>query len=379
MSSATPFGFGEQSSQSNQNLAMSISQNIPANSNFTDSLIAIGNPIVDITTEITSETIHRLGLEWGRTVFANEKNIDFYKELEKRPEVTYTPGGSIQNTLRVASWCLRMDENNKDKFKITMLGCVGEDLYKDKIVNSLKDSGVYPLLQIMPNMQTSRCGVGIYKKERCLLTEIRASNKLSEDFVEQHKEEIYSHKALLLEGYFVQDKYNLCKTLCENFDKDNKIIILTLSAVFMVQNFKDKMIELANKSTLIIGNIEEAEELAGGKGANFQETFTKIHSKLSPKDRTLVITCGSSGVLCSKYNYEANQLEFILQYFPIMVKNEEIVDLNGAGDSFLGGFIANYLRGKDLNSCSKLGNNAAGVILRNVGCTFNKNLKLKLD
>ena len=76
------------------------------------------------------------------------------------------------------------------------------------------------------------------------------------------------------------------------------------------------------------------------------------------------------------------RLELILQCFPNFVKNDEIVDLNGAGDAFLGGFLAMYLkgnRGNRLFSCCKAGNEAASVILRNVGCTYPKNLKINLD
>jgi len=78
--------------------------------------------------------------------------------------------------------CLNMEEKNKGKYSITMLGATGKDQYKDKIMNALKVSGVKPLLQSIPNLSTSRCGVGIYKKERTLVPEIRASNCLTEEF-----------------------------------------------------------------------------------------------------------------------------------------------------------------------------------------------------
>jgi adenosine kinase len=76
------------------------------------------------------------------------------------------------------------------------------------------------------------------------------------------------------------------------------------------------------------------------------------------------------------------RLELILQCFPNFVKNDEIVDLNGAGDAFLGGFLAMYLKGNRDNrlfSCCKAGNDAASVILRNIGCTYPKNIKLNFD
>ena len=59
------------------------------------------------------------------------------------------------------------------------------------------------------------------------------------------------------------------------------------------------------------------------------------------------------------------------------MKTEEIVDLNGAGDAFLGGFLSQFMKGSSLYSCCRAGNDAASIILKNVGCTFQKDLKLE--
>ena len=217
---------------------------------------------MDISAEIDTEILARYKLVWGGTFFANESNMRFFEELESKPQVTYIPGGSIQNTLRVTSWCLNMEEKNKDKFKITMLGAIGDDNYKDKIMNALKSSGVKPLLQQIPNITTSRCGVGICQKERCLLPHIKASNCLTEQFVSDNENEIYSNDALLIEGYFLQEKYNICKQLCQTFKRAKKMVILTLSAVFMVQAHREKIIEIAEDSDMIVGNMEEFEAFA---------------------------------------------------------------------------------------------------------------------
>ena len=55
------------------------------------SIIAIGNPIVDILAEIEKEIVQRFKLVWGGAFFANESNMGFFDELESRPQVTYTP------------------------------------------------------------------------------------------------------------------------------------------------------------------------------------------------------------------------------------------------------------------------------------------------
>ena len=346
-----------------------------------NSLIAIGNPMVDITVSIDKDTLQNYGLEYRRTTFCNEKTQKFLDELDKRPIVTYTPGGSVMNTLRVCSYILNMNQNESGKHHITMLGAVGNDIYKDKIINSLKEAKVEPMLEILQE-KTSRCGVGIYKRDRCLVPDIQASKNLSKEFIDEKLESIYQHDVLLIEGYYLKENYDLCKFLCQEFKKQNKLVILTLSAVCIVQYHMDKIREIADMSDMIIGNMEETEVLAGGKNAVFQDTYEKVHKILSPKNRLLVVTCGSHGVYCSIYNYQSMRLDLILQCFPNFVKNDDIVDLNGAGDAFLGGFLAMYLKGNINNklfSCCKAGNNAASVILRNVGCTFPKNFKLNLD
>ena len=339
------------------------------------SLIAIGDPIVDITSEIDTEIIKKYNMKWGDTVFLDENNDHgVYEELERMPEVRYIPGGAVENSIRVLAWCLNMDPNNKNKFKITMMGCAGDDIYKQKVLNALNELNVNVLFEILPGEKTSRCGVGIYRKERFLITQLRASKKLSEEYIQQNLEEILSNESIIIEGYMLPNKLDICKKLTECFNREKKFVILTLSAMFIVQYHYDKLMEIANKCDMIVGNIKEAELLSGVEGGNPKEVFDGIFKKLSPRDRLLVITAGPQGVYCAKYNYKRNQLDFIFQYFANKINNDEIVDLNGAGDSFLGGFLSEYLKGSSLNDCCRIGTEAASVILRNVGCTFPKNL-----
>ena len=359
---------------------INISQKSAADGSRAHSIIAIGNPIVDISAQIDKEGIKKYRLKWGETVFADSGNVGFFEDLESKSDVTYIPGGSIQNTLRVASWCLNMEKKNKGKYTLTMLGATGNDSYKDKIIKSLKSSGVNPLLQSIPNMETSRCGVGIYKKERCLLAQIRASNCLTEDFVKEHEKEIYQHDALIIEGYFLAEKFDICKNLCHRFRRENKLVILTIGAVFIVEAHLPKVLEIGNDADMFICNIDELKAFAGTKKENnYKDIFEKAFKKLKEKDRLFVVTDGSKGVLVSKYDYKKEKVDYILQSFPTVMKSEEIVDLNGAGDSFLGGFLSQYIKGSSLSSCCKAGNDAASYILKSVGCTFPNNAKIEFD
>ena len=140
------------------------------------------------------------------------------------------------------------------------------------------------------------------------------------------------------------------------------------------------MIELANDADIIAGNLEEAKEFTGGKTDDIEEVFINIFEKLKPKeDRLIVITDGPKGAYFGKYNYEEQRLDHYIRYFANKLKDEEIQDLNGAGDAFLGGFLSRYMKGESVHDCCKIGIEAATVSLKNIGCTFPKEKNILID
>ena len=344
------------------------------------SIVGIGDPIVDILSEISINEINKYKLKLGDSIFAsedyNERNVEMFKILESMSLVSYTPGGSVQNTLRVLSWYLNNNSSGRKNYKISMLGSVGDDLYKNKIMLSLEDIGVNPILEILQGDKTSRCGVGIYKKEKLFVTQLRASKRLSSKFIEDNLDKILDHQAFLIEGYLLNNKFDIVKKLCDLFCKRKKMIILTLSAEFIVQKHYEKIIELGNKSDIINGSMGEAKALARIETNNYEEVFRSIFKKLKPNNkRLLLITDGPNGAYCAKYNYENDDFEFIFHSFAKKIKEEEIKDFNGAGDAFLGGFLSEFMKGSSIIQSCKNGINAASVILKNVGCTFPRYMK----
>ncbi len=49
---------------------------------------------------------------------------------------------------------------------------------------------------------------------------------------------------------------------------------------------------------------------------------------------------------------------------------EAIVDTNGAGDAFVGGFLSALVQDKEVAECVRTGNYAASTIIQRSGCTF---------
>lgn len=337
------------------------------------SLIAIGNPIVDISAEIEHYVINKYNLHFGETIFVNDNNCGFFDELENMPKVTYIPGGSIQNTLIVASWCLNMKPTNKNKFIITMLGSVGSDINKERILKSFQNSGVNPILETIKGQETSRCGVGIYQKEKYRLADIRASKMLTEQFIEEQSDIMYSHDSLLIEGYTINDTFNICKKICQNFKLNKKQVFLTLSSTNIIKQNYQKLIEIANDSDIIVGNIYEAKEFAKCQNNEINQIYEIILKKLNPNNnRLLIITDLPNLVYCGKYDYINKNLNYILTVFNKKIDEEKFEDLNGIGGAFFGGFLSQYMNGYNLHDCCRIGLKAANEIMKQVGCILKK-------
>lgn len=54
----------------------------------------------------------------------------------------------------------------------------------------------------------------------------------------------------------------------------------------------------------------------------------------------------------------------------ILLPKEKLVDTNGAGDAFVGGFLAQIVQDKSVEEAVRAGNYAANVVIQRSGCTF---------
>lgn len=211
-----------------------------------------------------------------------------------------------------------------------LLGCIGKDNYGSMITSELQKVNVKPILEIREDLKSSRCGVGICKKERCLVPQIIASTMLSMDFVEANMSEIDKNQIIFIEGYFIIEKYDIVKSLAAKFNLANKKVAFTLSATFIIDNFYDKVVEISNSSDLIFCNEDEARSFAKvDSSVSIEKAGEIIHKLLTPKDRTIIVTCGCDPVVIT----QMKNGEYSTIAVPVgKISSEEIVDTNGCGD-----------------------------------------------
>ena len=147
------------------------------------------------------------------------------------------------------------------------------------------------------------------------------------------------------------------------------MIFLYLLALFLFQFFKEQMLKVMPFVDYVFGN--ETEAATFSKENNFgTEDIKEIALKIaaleyhdSTRSRVVVITQGPDSVVVAS---AGKVLEFPVAALP----TEKLVDTNGAGDAFVGGFLAQLVQGKELQECVRCGNWAAHVIIQRSGCTF---------
>lgn len=150
-----------------------------------------------------------------------------------------------------------------------------------------------------------------------------------------------------------------------------KINVLSLAAPFICQFFDGPLKELIPYADYVVGN--EHEGMAFGAKWGFgttQEELPEIAKKLCdlPKEnrnrsRTVIFTQGPGDALIVR--------DGVVRSFPVIpCPKEDIVDLNGAGDAWLGGFLSQLVHDKPLEVCVAAANYAANVVIKRAGCSF---------
>lgn len=129
---------------------------------------------------------------------------------------------------------------------------------------------------------------------------------------------------------------------------------------------------------IVLGNEAEAEAWASATGQPDKTDLKAIARAIAvqPKSnparpRIVVITHGpkSTTVVSSASPDEPKE------YAVHALKEEEIVDTNGAGDAFAGGFIGAFVLGKSIDECVEAGHKLGAMCVKNVRAKCKKSAK----
>merc|ERR1719446_872421 len=141
-------------------------------------ILGMGNPLLDISAEVTQDTYDKYGLLPGNAILAEEKHMPIYAELAAKPDVKYIAGGATQNSIRVAQWMLQ------EPGMTAYMGCVGDDEYAGKMREVMDKDGVKALYMVDKATPTGTCAVCITGNNRSLVANLSAANNFKHSHVQ---------------------------------------------------------------------------------------------------------------------------------------------------------------------------------------------------
>ena len=331
------------------------------------SLFCLGNPLLDISAEVGADYLKKYDLKDNDSIVAEEKHMPIYRDLIENHEVLYIAGGVGQNTIRVAQWML----NFKRRFAATYIGCIGSDEYGRKLHEVATRDGVKVKYLEDSSHPTGTCAVLINQKVHSLVANPSAAKHYKQDHLMLPENWVLVEKARIyyLAGFFLTVSLPSILSVAQHAAENDKLFVMNLSASFIPRTFKDPLMEALPYVDVLVGNEAECASVdeAFGYGLKDMEAVAKKLANLPKKNkkhnRIVIFTQGAGDVL-------VYQDDKITKYPIIPIMEEEIVDTNGAGDAFIGGFLSQLVLDRSFDECMAAGLFAAHVIIKHSGCTF---------
>lgn len=328
-------------------------------------LLAMGNPLLDIIAVTDKAFLEKYGMKPNDAILATNKHKPMYDEMVEKFKVEYVAGGAAQNTVRGVQWIL-----GKPGVSVYM-GCIGNDKFGKILKEKAKEAGVNARYMEQDKEPTGTCAVIITGHERSLCANLAAANCFHISHLQKRENWAFVENALyyyLTSFFLTVSPDSMLEVVC-HANTHNKLVCLNLSASFLVEQFEKPMMQIFPYVDIVFGN--ETEAAAFGKKLNFgTDDVEKIALKITTlnkvntaNSRMAVITQGQDPVIVA---YEGK----ITSYPVTQLGPNEIVDTNGAGDAFVGGFLAMYIQKKPIAVCVKCGIYAATEVIKQSGCTF---------
>lgn len=333
--------------------------------NMSPSLICLCNPLLDIQATVNDDYLKKYNLNANDAVLLETGSTDprfaIYEELPTFPDVKYVAGGAGQNTARGSAYVL-------GKGQVGYFGSVGEDKYSKKLLEENEAAGVISLYQVQKDISTGKCAALITGHNRSLVTDLGAANHFKPEHLDKHWDQVTGAKMFYIGGFHLTVSPDAIVKIGQHAKETGKPVVLNLSAPFIPQFFKDALVKVLPYVTIVVANESEAASYAEAFGLTCDKTdLVAIAKEIigNSSEKKVVFTHGlEPTVLVTKDSDKS---------FPVKpLDSSKIVDTNGAGDAFAGGFMAGLVQGKSLEQSIDMGQWLAALSIQEVGPSYPK-------
>lgn len=329
-------------------------------------LFGMGNPLLDLSADVPGSFLEKYNLKPNDAILAGEAHMPIYQELVQCYQpVQYIAGGATQNTIRVAQWMLQR------RHATSYVGCVGKDEFGRQLRLKAEGDGVHVSYLEIDDHPTGTCACLITEKVRSLVANLGAASHYRKAHLDLPENWAMVERAHFsyISGFFLTVSLDSILEVAKHCAERNKHFMMNLSAPFILHAFKEALQQTLPYIDILFGNEAEAEALSQSFNlglTDLKEIALKMaaYEKVNQgRQRIVIITQGPEPVLLCQNGF--------VREFPILpIKPEEIVDTNGAGDAWVGGFLSQLVLGQPLEQCIQGGHYAANIIIKRSGCTY---------
>ena len=288
--------------------------------------------------------------------------MPLYDELAAKEDVVYVAGGATLNSARVAAWVA-----NRDAQWVTYTGAISNDKYGDLLVKDAEKEKLAMPMFVTKEHPTGTCAVVVVEKERSLVANLSAASKFEQAHLKEQKvkDAIEAAQVYYISGFFLTTCAPALMEVAEHANEHKKVFTMNLSAPFIIDFFTAALDPAVEYADILFGNETEARALAAKKEWGTEDVSAiAVKAQALPKKggaRIVVFTQGAEKTVVAT-------AEGVTEYAVPTVEN--IVDTNGAGDAFVGGFLAKFCEGSSIEDAVQTGHKSAGRIIAASGCTW---------
>jgi len=327
----------------------------------------MGNPLLDMLVTNGEKLLEKYGLKADDAILAEEKHAGIYEELVNEYEVTYVAGGAAQNAARGAAYILPPKS-------VVYTGAVGDDDLGDQLKQANRREGLDQVYQVKKGEKTGACAVIITGHSRSLVTTLRVAEKFEKSHLSSPEVAplVENAKFYYIEGYILTHGVESALHLSSISAAAGKTFVMNFSAPFIPQFYTKQLQEILPYTDVIIGNESEAQAWASATGLSDIKDIPGIARSIAllPKSnpsrpRIVIITQGAQKTVVAISDKPD------IKTFPVHpLTDAQIVDTNGAGDAFAGGFLGALVTGKELDDSVLAGHALARACVQQVGSQY---------
>jgi sugar/nucleoside kinase (ribokinase family) len=305
---------------------------------------AVGNALVDVIAPSSDDFISDQDLpKGGMTLIDDARAGELYDAMAPGQE---TSGGSAANTVAGLS---------SFGGRAAFIGKTAADQLGQVFAHDIRAIGAhFDTPPLTSGAATGRCLINVTPDgQRTMATYLGAANLLGPDDVDPAT--IEAAKITFLEGYLFtpEDARRAFAKAAALARSNDRLIALTLSAGFVVENYRELLVDFIEQQVdILFANEEEITGLFQTKDFDEAVSLARPHVKIA------ALTCGAQGSVVigggETHKVAAEPVG-------------KVVDTTGAGDQYAAGFLYGLSRGRPLNVCGRLGSLAAAEVISHYG------------